>query len=162
MTSKIYLLTLAVLSLAVIALLSTGLVYAQQLPPQSNGNGFGIGNGNGNGPRSNFPPAGAPSGGQGHIGSAPPGQQPPPPLSPTDMQQLQALTAQTIQTVKQFHALLHNDTSTAHVQQVLRQMTAQGLINCPTPFTNPGHCSFSPPGQEKHLLGPQGPTTVTP
>ncbi len=39
---------------------------------------------------------------------------------------------------------LGNDTSTTHTIQVLKQMTAEGKINCPTPITNPGHCFLTP------------------
>jgi hypothetical protein len=43
-----------------------------------------------------------------------------------------------------FNQRLANNTSTAHATQVLKQMTAEGKINCPTPFTNPGHCFLTP------------------
>jgi hypothetical protein len=55
---------------------------------------------------------------------------------------------------------LGNDTSMAHEIQVLEQMTAEGKINCPTPFTNPGHCFFTPPGREFKLIPPEGPVLL--
>lgn len=47
----------------------------------------------------------------------------------------------------QVNARLGNDTSAAHMAQILKQMTVEGKINCPTPISNPGHCFFTPPGQ---------------
>ena len=58
---------------------------------------------------------------------------------------------------KEVQKRLGNDTSMAHESQVMKQMTAEGKIDCPTPFTYPRHCFFAPPGRESKLVPPEGP-----
>lgn len=52
---------------------------------------------------------------------------------------------------------LGNDTSMVHTIQVLKQMTAEGKIDCPTPFINPGHYFFAPLGREFESILSEGP-----
>jgi hypothetical protein len=51
---------------------------------------------------------------------------------------------------------LGHDISTTHAIQVLKQMTAEGKINCPTPFTNPGHCFLTPKPVAGQIAPPIG------
>jgi hypothetical protein len=77
----------------------------------------------------------------------PPSQQHGPPLAQiqSDIAKHQQQGIQYAQAMTSlFNQRLDNDTSTAHAIQVLKQMTAEGKINCPAPFANPGHCFLTP------------------
>ena len=121
---------LAVLSFAITALVSTSYVHAQSIQPPVQQQ------------LPTIPPPQLPPG----AVAIPPSQQHGPPLA-----QIQSYIARHQQgtqyaqaMINLFNQRLANNTSTAHAIQVLKQMTAEGKINCPTPFTNPGHCFLTP------------------
>ena len=123
---------LAILSLAVTALVLTSYyAYAQsiQSPEQQQ-------------QLPNIPPPQLPPG----AVVIPPSQQHGPPLAQiqSDIARHQEGSQYAAAKVDEFNHRLGNDTSTAHAIQVLKQMTAEGKINCPTPFTIPGHCFLTP------------------
>lgn len=77
----------------------------------------------------------------------------PPSLSKTSLVPPPAAQAQIIAGAEYATAMINelnhrlgNDTSIAHAAAILRQMTAEGKITCPTPFTSSGHCYLVPPG----------------
>ena len=77
----------------------------------------------------------------------PPSQQHGPPLAQIQsdiakhQQQLSLYTQSITNLINQ---RLANNPTVAHAIQVLKQLTAEGKINCPAPFANPGHCFLTP------------------
>ena len=94
----------------------------------------------------NLPPIGLPPGAI-ILKHLPPGilAPLPPTLSPQDMQQLQFQTQYLQKMLNEIRQRLGNDTSTAHLAQVLKQMTAADKISCQPPFTSLLGCTFAPP-----------------
>jgi hypothetical protein len=122
---------LAVLSFAITALVSTSYVHAQSIQPPVQQQ------------LPNIPPPQLPPG----AVAIPPSQQHGPPLAQkqSDIAKHQQQGIQHAQAmINLINQRLGNDTNPVHVIQVLKQMTAEGKINCPTPFTNPGHCFLTP------------------
>ena len=88
-------------------------------------------------------------------------QQPPKTvLVPPPAAQQQILTTSNYATamINELDHRLGNDTSMAHAAQVLKQMTAEGKISCPAPFSKMGHCLLIPPGAIKELPVPPLPS----
>ena len=115
---------LAVISFAITALVSTSYVHAQIQTP--------------NPPPPQLPPGSV---------VIPPSQQHGPPLAQiqSDIAKHQQQGIQYAQAMTNLiNQRLGNDTSAAHLAQVLKTLTAQGKIDCPTPISNPGHCFLTP------------------
>ncbi|MGN6633037.1 MAG: hypothetical protein ACTHKP_12505 [Nitrososphaeraceae archaeon] len=74
----------------------------------------------------------------------------PPGISPQDKAYFEANMQYFMRVANEFVHRLDGDNSIAHQAHVLKQMTAEGLIDCPAPFTNPGtfvaqNCIFASP-----------------
>jgi hypothetical protein len=52
--------------------------------------------------------------------------------------------------INELNQRLGNNTAVQHAATILKQMTAEGKISCPAPFTTttylPEHCYLAPPG----------------
>ena len=127
--------TIAALTLTAFALVSTSLVYAYaqiQLPPIQ------------------LPP--------GAI-AIPPNQQHGPSQAQiqSDLAKDQGQGVQYIQSITNLiNQRLANNPSVEHATQVLKQLTAEGKINCPAPFANPGHCFLTPKAAAGQIAPPIG------
>lgn len=68
-----------------------------------------------------------------------------PKLTVQAMQQLQQQTALLHSTLALIQQKLGTDRSPTHLLQIFSQLSAAGIIKCPTGFTSPTQCKLTPP-----------------